>query len=62
VICQLNHPESGTARGIAASVPYPLARGYRFVRLSGELAITAECGAGRCPERSVQVRSDDWHG
>jgi peptidoglycan/xylan/chitin deacetylase (PgdA/CDA1 family) len=34
VICHMNHPESGTAQGIAASVPYLLARGYRFVRLS----------------------------
>ena len=37
VICHMNHPESGTAQGIAASVPYLLARGYRFVRLSDEL-------------------------
>ncbi len=34
VICHMNHPESGTALGIAVSVPYLLARGYRFVRLS----------------------------
>jgi peptidoglycan/xylan/chitin deacetylase (PgdA/CDA1 family) len=34
VICHMNHPESGTAQGIAASVPSLLARGYRFVRLS----------------------------
>jgi peptidoglycan/xylan/chitin deacetylase (PgdA/CDA1 family) len=34
VICHMNHPESGTAQGIAASVPYLLACGYRFVRLS----------------------------
>jgi peptidoglycan/xylan/chitin deacetylase (PgdA/CDA1 family) len=37
VICHMNHPESGTAQGVAASVPYLLARGYRFVRLSDEL-------------------------
>ena len=37
VICHMNHPESGTAQGIAASVPYLLACGYRFVRLSDEL-------------------------
>ena len=37
VICHMNHPESGTAGGIAAAVPYLLARGYRFVRLSDEL-------------------------
>jgi peptidoglycan/xylan/chitin deacetylase (PgdA/CDA1 family) len=37
VICHMNHPESGTAQGIAASVPYLLARGYRFARLSDEL-------------------------
>jgi peptidoglycan/xylan/chitin deacetylase (PgdA/CDA1 family) len=37
VISHMNHPESGTAEGIAASVPYLLARGYRFVRLSDEL-------------------------
>jgi peptidoglycan/xylan/chitin deacetylase (PgdA/CDA1 family) len=34
VICHMNHPESGTAQGIAASAPSLLARGYRFVRLS----------------------------
>jgi peptidoglycan/xylan/chitin deacetylase (PgdA/CDA1 family) len=37
VICHMNHPESGTAQGISASVPYLLASGYRFVRLSDEL-------------------------
>ena len=37
VICHMNHPGSGTAQGIAAAVPYLLARGYRFVRLSDEL-------------------------
>jgi peptidoglycan/xylan/chitin deacetylase (PgdA/CDA1 family) len=37
VICHMNHPESGTSPGIAAAVPYLLARGYRFVRLSDEL-------------------------
>jgi peptidoglycan/xylan/chitin deacetylase (PgdA/CDA1 family) len=37
VICHMNHPESGTAPGIAAAVPYLLASGYRFVRLSEEL-------------------------
>nr|MDQ2813022.1 polysaccharide deacetylase family protein [Actinomycetota bacterium] len=37
VICHMNHPESGTAQGIAASVPYLLAGGYHFVRLSDEL-------------------------
>ena len=37
VICHMNHPESGTAQGIAASVPYLLACGYRFARLSDEL-------------------------
>ena len=37
VICHMNHPERGTAGGIAAAVPYLLASGYRFVRLSGEL-------------------------
>jgi peptidoglycan/xylan/chitin deacetylase (PgdA/CDA1 family) len=42
VICHMNHPESGTAQGIAAAVPYLLASGYRFVRLSDEL---------RCPCR-----------
>jgi peptidoglycan/xylan/chitin deacetylase (PgdA/CDA1 family) len=42
VICHMNHPESGTAPGIAAAVPYLLASGYRFVRLSDEL---------RCPCR-----------
>jgi peptidoglycan/xylan/chitin deacetylase (PgdA/CDA1 family) len=37
VICHMNHPERGTAGGIAAAVPYLLASGYRFVRLSDEL-------------------------
>ena len=37
VIGHMNHPEGGTAEGIAAAVPYLLARGYRFVRLSDEL-------------------------
>ena len=37
VICHMNHPDSGTAQGIAASVPYLLACGYRFARLSDEL-------------------------
>ena len=37
VICQMNHPDSGTAQGIAAAVPDPMASGYRFVRLSDEL-------------------------
>ncbi len=37
VICHMNHPESGTAQGIAAAVPFLLASGYRFVRLSDEL-------------------------
>jgi len=33
VIGHMNHPEGGTAQGIAAAVPILLARGYRFVRL-----------------------------
>ena len=37
VICHMNHPERGTAEGIAAAVPYLLASGYGFVRLSDEL-------------------------
>jgi peptidoglycan/xylan/chitin deacetylase (PgdA/CDA1 family) len=37
VICHMNHPERGTSRGIAAAVPFLLASGYRFVRLSDEL-------------------------
>jgi peptidoglycan/xylan/chitin deacetylase (PgdA/CDA1 family) len=37
VICHMNHPQGGTARGIAAAVPHLLASGYRFVRLSDEL-------------------------
>ena len=37
VICHMNHPESGTAQGIATAVPYLLASGCRFVRLSDEL-------------------------
>ena len=38
VIGHMNHPERGTALGIAAAVPYLLASGYRFVRLSDELS------------------------
>jgi peptidoglycan/xylan/chitin deacetylase (PgdA/CDA1 family) len=38
VICHMNHPESGTALGIASAVPHLLASGYRFVRLSDELS------------------------
>jgi peptidoglycan/xylan/chitin deacetylase (PgdA/CDA1 family) len=34
VICHMNQPKSGTARGIAAAVPHLLATGHRFVRLS----------------------------
>lgn len=34
VICHMNQPRSGTARGIAAAVPRLLAGGHRFVRLS----------------------------
>jgi peptidoglycan/xylan/chitin deacetylase (PgdA/CDA1 family) len=37
VICHMNHPDRGTARGIAAAVPFLLASGYRFVRLSDAL-------------------------
>lgn len=37
VIGHMNHPEGGTARGIAAAVPNLLASGYQFVRLSDEL-------------------------
>ncbi|MBV9857017.1 MAG: polysaccharide deacetylase family protein [Streptosporangiaceae bacterium] len=37
VLCHMNHPEKGTAEGIAAAVPGLLASGYRFVRLSDEL-------------------------
>jgi peptidoglycan/xylan/chitin deacetylase (PgdA/CDA1 family) len=37
VICHMNHPEGGTARGIAAAVPRLLARGHTFVRLSDGL-------------------------
>jgi len=36
VIGHMNHPEGGTARGIAAAVPILLTRGYRFVRLSDQ--------------------------
>ena len=34
VICHMNHPEGGTAEGIAAAVPRLLASGHTFVRLS----------------------------
>jgi peptidoglycan/xylan/chitin deacetylase (PgdA/CDA1 family) len=36
VIGHMNHPEGGTAQGIAGAVPNLLARGYRFVRLSDQ--------------------------
>jgi len=36
VIGHMNHPEGGTAQGIAAAVPILAARGYRFVRLSDD--------------------------
>jgi len=36
VIGHMNHPEGGTAQGIAAAVPILAARGYRFVRLSDQ--------------------------
>jgi peptidoglycan/xylan/chitin deacetylase (PgdA/CDA1 family) len=38
VLCHMNHPEGGTAAGIAAAVPQLTAAGYRFVRLSDELS------------------------
>ncbi|WP_055489400.1 polysaccharide deacetylase family protein [Streptomyces sp. TP-A0356] len=34
VLCHMNHPRGGTARGIAAAVPHLLATGHSFVRLS----------------------------
>ncbi|MGJ5755953.1 peptidoglycan/xylan/chitin deacetylase (PgdA/CDA1 family) [Streptomyces puniciscabiei] len=37
VLCHMNHPEGGTARGIASAVPHLLATGHRFVRLSDAL-------------------------
>ncbi|MER6070097.1 polysaccharide deacetylase family protein [Streptomyces sp. NPDC001817] len=37
VLCHMNHPEGGTARGIASAVPHLLDRGHRFVRLSDAL-------------------------
>jgi hypothetical protein len=37
VICHMNHPGSGTARGVAAAVPRLMAAGYRFVRVSDGL-------------------------
>ncbi|MGV4988777.1 polysaccharide deacetylase family protein [Streptomyces sp. NRAIS4] len=37
VLCHMNHPEGGTARGIAGAVPHLLAGGHRFVRLSDAL-------------------------
>jgi peptidoglycan/xylan/chitin deacetylase (PgdA/CDA1 family) len=36
VIGHMNHPEGGTAQGIAGAVPDLRARGYRFVRLSDQ--------------------------
>ncbi|WEO93542.1 polysaccharide deacetylase family protein [Streptomyces sp. FXJ1.172] len=37
VLCHMNHPEGGTAEGIASAVPHLLATGHRFVRLSDAL-------------------------
>jgi peptidoglycan/xylan/chitin deacetylase (PgdA/CDA1 family) len=37
VICHMNHPEGGTAEGIAAAVPRLLAAGYHFARVSDAL-------------------------
>ena len=37
VLAHMNHPEGGTAAGIAAAVPRLTVAGYRFVRLSDEL-------------------------
>ncbi|WP_369394226.1 polysaccharide deacetylase family protein [Streptomyces sp. CG1] len=37
VLCHMNHPKGGTARGIARAVPHLLAAGHRFVRLSDGL-------------------------
>lgn len=34
VLCHMNHPEGGTARGIQAALPALIASGHRFVRLS----------------------------
>ncbi|MFI1168473.1 polysaccharide deacetylase family protein [Streptomyces sp. NPDC020801] len=34
VLCHMNHPQGGTARGIATAVPHLLSRGHTFVRLS----------------------------
>ncbi|MGW1158687.1 polysaccharide deacetylase family protein [Streptomyces sp. NPDC002513] len=38
VLCHMNHPEGGTARGIAAAVPHLLTTGHTFVRLSDALS------------------------
>ncbi|MER7688904.1 polysaccharide deacetylase family protein [Streptomyces sp. NPDC097610] len=37
VICHMNHPQGGTARGITAAVPQLLATGHSFTRLSDAL-------------------------
>jgi peptidoglycan/xylan/chitin deacetylase (PgdA/CDA1 family) len=37
VLCHMNHPEGGTARGIATAVPQLLDTGHSFVRLSDSL-------------------------
>jgi peptidoglycan/xylan/chitin deacetylase (PgdA/CDA1 family) len=34
ILCHMNHPGSGTARGIIAAIPELRARGFRFVRMS----------------------------
>ena len=48
VIGHMNHPERGTAAGIAAAVRSLLASGYRFVRLSDGLR-SSGMSAGRSP-------------
>ncbi|MEU7058125.1 polysaccharide deacetylase family protein [Streptomyces sp. NPDC046197] len=37
VLCHMNHPRGGTARGIIAAVPRLLARGHHFVHLKDAL-------------------------
>jgi peptidoglycan/xylan/chitin deacetylase (PgdA/CDA1 family) len=34
VILHMNHPESGTGKGVMAAVPLLKKKGFRFVRLS----------------------------
>ncbi|MCZ0998534.1 polysaccharide deacetylase family protein [Streptomyces mirabilis] len=57
VICHMNHPRGGTARGITAAVPQLLATGHSFTAL-GRGPLTARPGwGGDCREARFRQRS-----